>query len=107
MSPFFNSGTGVKPKDRGIYRIMGGQYSAGRMVYYNQETDKYLKCRKDEINWYVCDSKDCSSFSLMSATGANSMNPAEIEAANSNSRYGYHRHLWGYWINEDFQDQRQ
>ena len=109
MNPIFR-GTGVKPRDRGIYQIMGGQYSAGRMVYYNQETDKYLKCRKNKMNWYVCDDKDCSTFSLMSATGANSMDPSEIVAADSNKgygsygSYGYHRNFWGYWINQAFQD---
>ena len=109
MNPIFR-GTGVKPRDRGIYQIIGGQYSAGRLVYYNQETDKYLKCRKKKMNWYVCDSKDCSTFSLMSATGANSMDPSEIVAADSNKgygsygSYGYHRNFWGYWINQAFQD---
>ena len=100
MNPIFR-GTGVKPRDRGIYQILGGQYSAGRLVYYNQETDKYLKCRKNKMNWYVCDDKDCSTFSLMSATGANSMNPAEIVAADSNKGY---RNFWGYWINQSFKD---
>ena len=109
MNPIFRR-TGVKPRDRGIYQIMGGQYSAGRMVYYNQETDKYLKCRKNKMNWYVCDDKDCSTFSLMSATGANSMDPSEIVAADSNKgygsygSYGYHRNFCGYWINQAFQD---
>ena len=115
MNPIF-SGIGVNKKDKGIYHIMGGQYSAGRMVYYNEETDKYLKCKKNKIgrlvmtNWYLCQNKSCSSFSLLSATGANSMNPAEIVAADSNKgygsygSYGYHRNFWGYWINQAFQD---
>ena len=109
MNPIF-SGIGVNKKDKGIYHIMGGQYSAGRMVYYNEETDKYLKCKKNKIgrlvmtNWYLCQNKSCSSFSLLSATGANSMNPADIVAANSNSSYGYNSNLWGYWINQAFQN---
>ena len=27
---------------------MGAKYSLGRFVYYNQVTDNYLKCRKNE-----------------------------------------------------------
>merc|ERR1711951_47339 len=48
------------------YNQYMGQYDAinwscGRMVYKNEEADKYLKVKEGEVEWQICEDLECSS----------------------------------------------
>jgi len=81
----------------GQYDAIRGVYSKGRMVYSSGK-GKYLKVQPGVAGWVACDDKECSKrkHSVASGGGANSMNPAAIEAVSSRSR-SPDRTSWRYY----------
>jgi len=77
-------------------------FSNGRNVYHNNKKKAFLQVRKGDVVWNVCDDLGCSSVAFYSAGGANNLNPASSEAAQSDRYPG--RKGWGFrengeWVN--------
>jgi len=77
----------------GQFDAIKGKYSAGRMVYKNEESGKTLEVRPGVTNWLIFDDKPGV---IASGNGANSMNPADPVAARS-LRFP-NRKSWGFGI---------
>merc|ERR1712064_56628 len=77
----------------GQFDAIKGKYSAGRMVYKNEESGKTLEVRPGVTNWFISDDKPGL---IASGNGANSMNPADPVAARS-LRFP-NRKSWGFGI---------
>ena len=87
------------------YNQYMGQYdaidfSAGRLVFKNEENGKFLKVKDDEVEWHICEDLECSSGSVISSGGgANSMNPADKNAESSKKRFPNQK-SWGHYDGE-------
>jgi len=77
----------------GRFDAIKGKFSAGRMVYKNEESGKTLEVRPGVTNWLIFDDKPGV---IASGNGANSMNPSDPVAARS-FRFP-NRKSWGFGL---------
>jgi len=83
----------------GKFDAVRGKYSAGRMVYHNEETGKNLEVRHGIVNWLILDDKPGS---ISSGGGANSMYPGDPLAEKSVLRAPAKK-SWGFGLSSNYQ----
>jgi len=83
----------------GKFDTVRGKYSAGRMVYHNEETGKNLEVRHGIVNWLILDDKPGS---ISSGGGANSMYPGDPLAAKGILRSPAIK-SWGFGLSSNYQ----
>jgi len=83
----------------GKFDAVRGKYSAGRMVYHNEETGKNLEVRHGLVNWLILDDKPGS---ISSGGGANSMYPGDPAAVKSTLRSPAKK-SWGFGLSSNYQ----